>query len=407
MLDVIQLRPDFPILQKLMRGKPFVYLDSGATSLKPSPVIEAEADYYRDYGVNIHRGVYEFSERATRLFADTRNKVARLINAPEESEVIFTHGSTESANLVAYSWARKFLKPGDAILTTAMEHHSNLVPWQAAAQVTGAHLEFIPISENGELDLSGLEQLMSKGVRLVAVSAMSNVSGYMLPLKAIIDCAHAHGALVFLDGAQYVSHHTVDVQALDCDFLIFSAHKMLGPTGVGVLWGKRIVLESMDPFMYGGDMILEVNKHVSSYQSIPEKFEAGTPNIAGVIGFSTALSYLEKIGLPNISRWEQELLNYTVEQARQYPWIKRYGPTDLSKCGGIFSFNVEAVHSHDIGTILDSQGIAVRTGFHCAMPYMEQLGVGGTVRASYYLYTSKDDIDRLFVAVNQAKKIFS
>lgn len=405
MYDVNALRADFPILQKTMRGKPFVYLDSGATSLKPKAVIEAEADYYRDFGVNIHRGVYEFSQRATQLYAETRAKLARLINAPE-ANVIFTHGSTESANLVAYSWARKFLKPGDRILSTEMEHHSNLVPWQAAALATGAGLDFIPIDPaSGELDLSDLDARLAKGVKLVVFSAMSNVTGYLLPAQRIVEAAHRHGALVLLDGAQYASHHPVDVQVLDCDFLIFSAHKMLGPTGVGVLYGKRAVLESMDPFMYGGDMIMEVGKFASTYQGIPEKFEAGTPNIAGVIAFSAALDYLEKVGLDSIHAWETELLAYTLEKAKAYPWIKRYGP-DPRLCGGIFSFNVDQVHSHDIGTILDSQGVAVRTGFHCAMPYMEQLGTGGTVRASFYLYTSRDDIDRLFEAVAQAKQIF-
>jgi len=407
MFDPNQLRNDFPILKKTMRGKPFVYLDNGATSLKPVQVIESEADYYNNFGVNIHRGVYEFSERATRLFAETRSKVARLINAPSESEVIFTHGTTESINLVAYAWARKFLKPGDTILTTEMEHHSNLVPWQAAAQHVGAQVNFIPINpQTGELDLNQLDTIMAQGVRLVAISAMSNVSGYLLPIEEIIPCAHRHGALVLVDGAQFVSHHATDVQALDCDFLVFSSHKMLGPTGVGILWAKRSILETMDPFMYGGDMILDVHKHASTYQGIPEKFEAGTPNIAGVLGFSTALDYLSQVGLENISAWEQELLAYTLEQSKNYPWIQRYGPVDITKCGGVFSFNVKNVHSHDIGTILDSQGIAVRTGFHCAMPYMEQLGVGGTVRASFYFYTSKDDIDRLFKAVVQAKHIF-
>ena len=408
MYDLDAVRRDFPILSTKMRGKPFVYLDSGATSLKPQSVIDAEMAYYRDFGVNIHRGVYEYSERATRLHAETRQRVARFIGARETAEVIFTHGSTEAVNLVAYGWGRKFLKPGDVVLTTDLEHHSSLVPWQAACGVTGARLEFLPLDPvTGELDLSQLDATMAAGVKLVAITAMSNVSGYMPPLAAIIACAHRHGALVLVDGAQFVSHHPVDVQALDCDFLVFSAHKMLGPTGVGVLWGKRSVLSTMDPFLYGGDMIMTVQRHQSTFQDIPEKFEAGTPNIAGIIAFAAAFDYLEKLGLDQISAWEHQLLEHAVDRAREFPWITRYGPANLAVCGGVFSFNAQGVHSHDIGTILDSQGIAVRTGFHCAMPYMGQLGTNGTVRASFYLYNTKDEIDRMFTAVEQAYRMFS
>jgi cysteine desulfurase/selenocysteine lyase len=406
--DVDLYRADFPILSGKMRGKPFTYLDSGATALKPQPVIEAEMEYYRDYGVNIHRGVYEYSERATRLHAATRDRVARLIGARESAEVIFTAGTTESVNLVAYGWGRKFLKPGDTVLTTDLEHHSSIVPWQAACEKTGARLDFIPLDPtSGELDLSGLDAQLAKGVKLVAITAMSNVSGYMPPLEAIIAAAHRHGALVLVDGAQYVSHHAIDVQKLDCDFLAFSAHKMLGPTGVGVLWGKRSVLSTMDPFLYGGDMIMEVRRTSSTYQDIPERFEAGTPNIAGIIAFSAAIDYLERVGLDRIALWEKGLLAHAVELAEDYPFIGRYGPADLSRCGGVFSFNAKGVHSHDIGTILDSQGIAVRTGFHCAMPYMEQLGTSGTVRASFYLYTKPEEIDRLFAATEMAWRMFS
>lgn len=406
--DVDLYRGDFPILNTKMRGKPFIYLDSGATSLKPQPVIEAEMEYYRDFGVNIHRGVYEYSERATRLHAATRDRVAKLIGARESAEVVFTHGSTEAVNLVAYGWGRKFLKPGDVVLSTDLEHHSTLVPWQAACAHTGARLEFIPLDpDSGQLDLSQLDRLMSCGVKLVAITAMSNVSGYMPPLEAIIESAHRHGALVMVDGAQYVSHHAVDVQKLDCDFLVFSAHKMLGPTGVGVLWGKRALLTAMDPFMYGGDMIMEVHREQATYQDIPEKFEAGTPNIAGIIAFAAAIDYLERVGLERISAWERQLLDHAVERAKEFPWIQRYGPADARVCGGVFAFNAKGVHSHDIGTILDSQGIAVRTGFHCAMPYMEKLGANGTVRASFYLYTTPAEIDRLFAATEMAWRMFN
>ncbi len=408
MYDIDAIRRDFPILQTTMRGKPFVYLDSGATSLKPQSVIDAELAYYRDFGVNIHRGVYEFSERATRLHAETRKKVAHLINARESAEVIFTAGTTEAVNLVAYGWGHKFLKAGDVVLTTDLEHHSSIVPWQAACQKTGARLEFLPLDPtSGELDLSNLDRIMAEGVKLVVVTAMSNVSGYMPPLEIIIASAHRHGALVLVDGAQFVSHHAIDVQNLDCDFLAFSAHKMLGPTGVGVLWAKRHVLVTMDPFLYGGDMILDVQRTVSTYQDIPERFEAGTPNIAGIIAFATAIEYLESLGLDRITAWEQNLLKYAIARGEEFPWITRYGPADLGTCGGVFAFNAKGVHSHDIGTILDSQGIAVRTGFHCAMPYMAQLGTSGTVRATFYLYTTTAEIDKLFVATEQAYRMFS
>lgn len=395
------------MLSQKMRNKYFVYLDSAATSLKPRQVIQAEAAYYEEFGVNIHRGLYEFSETATRLYAETRKKVASYINAPDEAEIIFTHGSTESSNLVAYGWGRKFLKKGDVILSTDVEHHSSLVPWHAVCKATGAELSFIPLNpDTQELDLDRVDALLAKGVKLVVVSAMANATGYMPPIAEIAKKAHSYGAIVCVDGAQSVSHRPVDVRALDCDLLIFSAHKMLGPTGVGVLYGKRSVLEQMDPFMYGGDMIVEVHRDVSVYQPIPEKFEAGTPNIAGVIGFSAALDYLSTVGAANIETWEKHLQERCIEQASQRPWLKRYGPVQ-ELCGGIFSFNADGIHSHDMGTLLDSQGIAVRTGFQCAMPYMEKLRTGGTVRASWYFYNTEDDIDRLFAGIDRAREIFS
>ncbi len=406
MLDPDLYRLDFPILKQKMRKKPFVYLDSGATSLKPNSVINAERDYYFEYGVNIHRGVYEFSDIATKKFQQSREHVARFINAGEAAEVIFTHGSTESANLVAYAWARKFLNPGDVIVATELEHHSNLVPWQAAAASRGARLEFIPYDPvNQELILDEIDRVF-EGARLLVISAMSNVSSYLPPLETLIAMAHQHGLLVFVDGAQFVAHHPCDVQKLDCDFLIFSAHKMLGPTGLGVLYGKRKILESMDPFMYGGDMIQEVHKHYSSYQGIPEKFEAGTPAIAAAIAFEEALNYLERIGMDAIAEWDKLLGLYALEQAKTRGFLSCYVPANTDVWGGTLSFNLNGVHSHDVGTILDSLGVAVRTGFHCAMPLMQRLGQSGTVRASSYLYTSKHDIDMLFEGIDQAWKLF-
>lgn len=407
MYDVDAIRRDFPLLQKKMRGKPFVYLDSGATALKPEAVLRTALEYYEDYGVNIHRGVYEFSDRATRLFQEARETVARFINAPSDAEVIFTHGATESSNLIASSWGRKFLKPGDVILTTEMEHHSNLVPWQAVAQATGARLDFIPLDpESLELDLSNLDRQLAAGVKVVVLTAMSNVTGYQPPLESIIPVAHRHGALVVVDGAQYVPHHPCDVQALDCDFLFFSGHKMLAPTGIGVLYARRQVLEAMDPFLYGGDMIREVRALESTYQGIPEKFEAGTPHISGALALGAAIGYLEGVGLPAVVDHVHGLLDYCLDRARDCPWIETYVPRDSRRRGGVFSFNLKGIHPHDAGTILDSQGIAVRTGFHCAMPFMNRLGVGGTVRASFYLYTCRADIDALFRGLEQTRQLF-
>lgn len=406
-LEQSRLQQDFPILTGKMRKKPFIYLDSGATSLTPEPVIERISQYYREYGVNIHRGIYEFSERATREFHEVRLAAARFLNAGEEGQIIFTHGSTESSNLIAYSWGRKFLKKGDVILTTEYEHHSSLVPWHAVCEATGAELRFIPIDrETLELDIHSYEDLLDEKVKLLVMSGMSNVTGYMPPLKRMIQSAHDNGSVVALDGAQLVSHHKVDVQELKPDFLFFSAHKMLGPTGVGVLYGRTELLDAMDPFMYGGDMILKVHKDHSTYHPLPEKFEAGTPNIAGVLGFGAALEYLADIGMERIEAHERSLIDYAEERAREVKGLQSYLLPDSGKRGGIFSFNVEGLHSHDLGAVLDAQGIAIRTGFHCAMPLMEWLGVPGTARASLYLYNTREDIDALFHGIEQAKSVF-
>ncbi|AHC15058.1 aminotransferase class V-fold PLP-dependent enzyme [Salinispira pacifica] len=398
---------DFPIFTRTMRKKPFIYLDSGATSLTPEPVIERIQQYYREYGVNIHRGIYEFSERATREFHEVRLALSRFLNVGEEGQIIFTHGSTESSNLIAYSWGRKFLKKGDIILTTEYEHHSSLVPWHAVCEATGAELRFIPIDrETLELDISSYEDQLDEKVKLLVMSGMSNVTGYMPPLRKMIQSAHDNGTVVALDGAQLVSHHKVDIQELKPDFLFFSAHKMLGPTGVGVLYGRTDLLDAMDPFMYGGDMILKVHKDHSTYHPLPEKFEAGTPNIAGVLGFGAALEYLADIGMERIEAHERSLIDYAEERARDVKGLQAYLVPDSGKRGGIFSFNVEGLHSHDLGAALDAQGIAVRTGFHCAMPLMEWLGVPGTARASLYLYNTRADIDALFQGIEQAKNVF-
>lgn len=408
------IREDFPILGETMRNKPFIYLDSGATSLKPRSVIQAMEDYYTGYGVNIHRGVYEFSERATREYHEARVKTARFIGALRDGQpygsgpghVIFTKSTTEGANLIAYSWGRTNLTEGDEIITTEIEHHSTLVPWHPVVGETGARLRFVPMTGTGEFDFTAFQGMVSSKTKAVIITAMSNVTGYMPPVEDIIKTAHQAGAVVIIDGAQFVSHHPVDVQAWDVDFLYFSAHKMLGPTGLGVLYAKTELLEAMPPFLYGGDMILQVHKDYSTYHPLPEKFEAGTPHIAGVLGFSAALDYLEGVGMEHIHQHESELIAYTLEVSKTLPWITVYGPEDPSLRGGIFSFNLEGMHSHDVGALLDAQGIAVRTGFHCAQPFMEQMGISGTVRASYYLYNEKQEIDALFAGLEKARALF-
>jgi len=407
-LDVDTIRADFPILQTQMRGKPFIYLDSAASSLKPKAVLDEALQYYQEYGVNIHRGVYEYSDIATRLYQDAREKIAGFINSPSDSQVIFTHGSTEASNLLAYSWGNSNLNPGDVILCTKMEHHSTLVPWQEAARRRGARLEFLPfVPGTVELDEEAFEKAFHDKVKILVLSAMSNVSGYIPPLNRLIELAHAHGALAVLDGAQYVSHHPCDVQLLDCDFLYFSGHKMLAPTGIGCLWGKKEYLESLEPFMFGGDMIQEVRDTEATYQGIPERFEAGTPHIAGGIAFGRAIDYLENLGMQKIAAHETQLMNYCIQKAQEYPWLELYTPQNPQARGSIFSFNIKNTHPHDVGTILDSQGIAVRTGFHCAMPLMAYLGISGTVRASFYLYTRTSDIDALFEGLVRAQALFN
>lgn len=406
--DVEAIRRDFPILQSQMRGKPFIYLDNGATSLKPQVVIDEIVRYYTTMSANIHRGVYEFSETATIAYDSARDSLSRFINCPSDGQVIFTHGSTESSNMVMYGWARKNLREGDVVVTTEMEHHSNLVPLQELCRSTGATLAFIPIdTESGQLDIPEFLAALSPNTKLVAITGMSNVTGYMPPLRRIIDAAHEVGARVLVDGAQYVSHHPTDVAELDCDFLIFSGHKMCGPTGVGVLYAKRDALEEMDPFLYGGDMIQKVRRESATYNTIPERFEAGTPNIAGVLGMGRAAEYLMEIGMESIHAHERELVRYAIEKTTGYPGLTAYGPTDPAVRGGILSFNLGDVHPHDVGAILDMEGIAVRTGFHCAQPYMNCLGTFGTVRASFYLYNTAAEIDALVESLAKVKEVFA
>jgi cysteine desulfurase / selenocysteine lyase len=401
-----QVRVDFPVLSQKMNGKPLIYLDSGATSLKPQAVIDSEIAYLTTLGATIHRGVYEFSQRATTQYDETREKLADFINAAESAEVIFTKSATEASNIIARSWGETYLRPGDEIVTTEVEHHANIIPWQEVSRRTGAVLRFVPIGPAGEIELEAVKSVLSDRTRLVAVTGMSNVTGYMPDLAAIAAAAHEVGALVVADGAQLVSHHAVDVQALDLDFLTFSGHKMCGPTGVGVLYGKRAHLEAMEPFLYGGDMIVRVKRDIATYKPIPDKFEPGTPNISGVIALGAAIDYLQGIGMEAIAAHEADLVEYALSRLAEIPEVTVYGPTDVRR-GGLISFNLGDIHPHDVGTVFDQEGIAVRAGFHCAQPFMRYLGIHGTVRASFYIYNTRSDIDALVTALGRVKEIFA
>jgi len=401
------IRKDFPILSRQVHGKPLVYLDSTASSQKPSAVIEAMSTYYETTHANVHRGVYEISEEATARMEKARVKVARFINVRQSKQIIFTRNTTESINLVAYSWGNKNIAAGDLIVLTEMEHHSNLIPWQLLAQRTGARLEFVPISTDGLLDLDVYEQLLRQQPKLVAFTHMSNVLGTINPVQQMTAQAHAAGATVLLDAAQSVPHMPVDVQALDVDFLCFSAHKMLGPTGIGVLYGKRGILEDMPPFMGGGEMIRKVGLRESTWNDLPWKFEAGTPAIAEAIGLGVAVDYLNELGMENVRRHEQEITTYAMTQLQAVPGLTIYGPA-ASERGGVISFTLGDIHPHDLASILDQEvGVAIRAGHHCAQPLVERLGLAATARASFYVYTLPEDIDVLVQGLHKALQIFN
>jgi cysteine desulfurase / selenocysteine lyase len=401
------IRKDFPILSRQVHGKPLVYLDSTASSQKPSTVIEAMSTYYETTHANVHRGVYEISEEATARMEKARVKVARFINVRQSKQIIFTRNTTESINLVAYSWGNKNISAGDLIVLTEMEHHSNLIPWQLLAQRTGARLEFVPISTDGLLDLDVYEQLLRQQPKLVAFTHMSNVLGTINPVQQMTAQAHAAGATVLLDAAQSVPHMPVDVQALDVDFLCFSAHKMLGPTGIGVLYGKRGILEDMPPFMGGGEMIRKVGLRESTWNDLPWKFEAGTPAIAEAIGLGAAVDYLNELGMENVRRHEQEITTYAMTQLQAVPGLTIYGPA-ASERGGVISFTLGDIHPHDLASILDQEvGVAIRAGHHCAQPLVERLGLAATARASFYVYTLPEDIDVLVQGLHKALQIFN
>ena len=405
-LDAQAVRADFPILSRQIHGKPLVYLDSAATSQKPAVVIDAMDDYYRRYNANPHRGVYTISEEATAAYESARQRVATFINAASPKEVIFTRNTTEAINLVRYSWGRVNVRSGDRILLTEMEHHSNLVPWQLLAQEQGARLEFLCIDDDGLLQLDQLERKLA-GVRLLALTHQSNTLGTINPIKAIAAAARRAGAVVLVDGAQAVPHMPVDVQDLDVDFYAFSGHKMCGPTGIGVLWARRALLESMPPFLGGGDMIKRVKLNEATWNDLPWKFEAGTPSVAEGIGLGAAVDYLSQFGMERVRSHERTLVDYAMEKLQEIPGITLYGPRDPEIHGGAISFTLPNIHPHDLATLVDREGIAVRAGHHCTQPLMDRLGVPATTRASFYIYNRVDEVDQLVGGIQKAQKVFA
>ena len=397
---------DFPVLaQEVHPGKELVYLDSAATSQKPRQVIEAMDNYYQTSNANIHRGIHMLAETATAMYEGAREKIAKFINAGSSKGIIYTRNTTESINLVAFSWGRQNLQTGDVVILTEMEHHSNLVPWQMLIDELDIRLEFIPVTEDGLLDLDEYDNLLKLQPKMVAFMHMSNVLGTINPAKEIIRKAHEAGALTLVDGAQSVPHFPVDVQALDADFYAFSSHKMCGPTGIGILYGKEALLDAMPPFLGGGDMIKRVELRKFTPNALPHKFEAGTPAIAEAVGLGAAVDYLSSIGMDAVAAYEHELTEYALERLAEVPGVWVFGP-DVEHKGGVAAFTFEGVHPHDVSQIVDADGIAVRAGHHCAMPLHEKFGITATTRASFYIYNQKSDIDRLIEGLYSVKKIF-
>ena len=407
-INIESIRKDFPILKrKVHKDKPLIYFDNAATTQKPIQVIEAISNYYLNYNSNIHRAVHELAEEATAAYENTRDKVAKFINVKNREEIVFVRGTTEAINLVTYSWGRQNVHRDDIIVTTEYEHHSNIVPWQLLAKETGAKLEYIGVDDNGELILDQLDGYLDSGrVKIVTFSQMSNVLGTITKSDEIIRKCRKKDVRVLVDAAQSVPHMEVDLQKLDCDFFAFSAHKMLGPTGVGVLWAKKELLESMSPFNGGGDMIREVHKYETTWNDLPYKFEAGTPNIADVIGFSTAIDYLERIGMDKVREHEMELTKYALDKLSQIKGMKLYGTNEIAKRGGVISFNLGDIHPHDLATIIDEDGIAIRSGHHCAQVLMERLDVAATSRTSFYIYNTKEEVDVFIKSLYRAKELF-
>jgi cysteine desulfurase/selenocysteine lyase len=407
-IDVERIRQDFPILQRRIKGgHKLIYLDNAATTQKPRTVIDSISNYYMNYNSNIHRAVHQLAEEATFAYEDVRLKVAKLINARSADEIIFTRNATESINLVAKCWARQHLSKGNKVLITEIEHHSNIVPWQLVTGEVGASLDYLLVGDEGRIELEDFKQKVhDPELKLVSVSQMSNVLGTILPVKEMTRLAHKANVPMMIDAAQSVPHMRVDVQDLDCDFMAFSAHKMLGPTGVGILYAKREILEEMPPFIGGGDMIKEVHKHNTSFNGLPYKFEAGTPNIADVIGFGAAIDYLNGLGFEGIREHEIQITEYALERMNEIRGIKIYGPHIMNRRGAVISFNLGDIHPHDLATILNDFGIAMRSGHHCAQVLMERLDVSATSRVSFYVYNSKDEVNILIDALQRARRLF-
>jgi len=402
-MNIETIRKDFPILSRKVHGKKLVYLDNAATTQKPKQVIEAIKDYYENYNSNVHRAVHKLSEEATDAYDKAHEKVAAFVNADSYEEIVFTKNTTESINIVANHFAKSLGKK-DEIILTQMEHHSNLVPWLNAAKVSGAKIKYAEIDKNGELDIEQIKKIISDKTKVVAVTHVSNVLGTINPVEKITELAHEKGAVVVIDGAQSVPHMPVDVRKIGCDFLAFSAHKMLGPSGIGVLYGKKELLEQVEPLIFGGDMIKEVTFEKASWNELPWKFEAGTPNMAGAVGLSAAIDYLNSIEMKNVREHELKLTKYAMKKLSEIEGIEIYGPA-AGKKTGVISFNMKNVHPHDVSSILDREGIAVRGGHHCAMPLMRLLGIQGSTRASFYLYNTKDEVDAFVKALNKVRKV--
>ena len=403
--DAERVKQDFPILNQQVNGHPLVYLDNAATTQKPQAVIDAISHYYLHDNSNVHRGAHSLADRATAKFEQARQRVAQFLNAPASRQILWTRGTTEGINLVASSWGSSNLKAGDRVLVSAMEHHSNIVPWQMVAEKTGAKVEAIPVDDTGTLDLQAFEAMLDDKVRMVSVNQVSNALGSINPIADIIRLAHEHGALVLIDGAQAIAHWPVDVQAMGCDFYVFSGHKLFGPTGIGVLYGREDLLNAMPPYQGGGEMIETVSFDGTTYNQLPYKFEAGTPDIAGAIGLAAAIDYVDSLDRAAAAAHEHALLAYATEKANEVPGLKLIG-TATEKCA-VLSFVLEGVHPSDLGMLLDQQGVAVRTGHHCAQPLMQQYGIPGTVRASFSFYNTFEDVDRLFAALAKARQLLT
>ncbi len=407
MFDPQLVRKDFPILSRTVNNKPLVYLDSAATSQKPTQVLDAEREYYESHNANVHRGAHTLGDEATHLLDVAREKVQLFIGALAREEIVFVRNTTEAINLVAYAWGGENLQPGDVVVTTMMEHHSNMVPWQRAAERRGAKVEVVGLTENGQIDMKDYRKKLELKPKLVAFAHVSNTLGTVNPVAEMTKFAHKAGALVLVDGAQAVPHMPVNVAALGCDFYAFSGHKMLGPMGVGVLWGRKELLEAMPPFLTGGGMIDEVYPDRATWAALPDKFEAGTPNVAGAVGLMSAIDYLEKLGMEQVREHDKQLVAYALCKLQEVKEMRVLGSEDSSQRSGSVAFTYARVHAHDVATILDSEGVAVRSGHHCTMPLHSSMGVAASVRASFSVYTTKDDIDALITALEKVKKVFN